>query len=205
MHRAADRHDRRQHPLRAQQRFDQRHRQRHRSRGAGRIRQARRHGDDQRVRRRLAREGRAPRRRAREARAGESGVRAGDRKAGLQGEPTRSSRRPPAITPEYRAQVAADCIEPCKARTSSSPPASSPTAQSFTAIANSKGNFGYQKCDQRRLHLHRAHRRRPRLGLGRAQPRRRRASSTPRATSRRPSRRPKVRPTPRRSSPASTP
>ena len=35
------------------------------------------------------------------------------------------------------------------------------------AIANSKGNFGYQHGDQPRLHLHRAHRRRPRLGLGR--------------------------------------
>ncbi len=52
--------------------------------------------------------------------------------------------------------------------------------QSFIAFANSKGNFGYQQSTEPRLHLHRAHRRRARLGLGRPQRRATSASSTPR-------------------------
>ena len=55
------------------------------------------------------------------------------------------------------------------------------------------------------LHLHRAHRRRPRLGLGHAQPRRRRQVRRARARSRRPSRRPCARSMPRRWSRATTP
>jgi len=49
-----------------------------------------------------------------------------------------------AITPEYRAQVAADSIGPCKA---DKLVAAGFLADShgFSAIANSKGNFGYQK------------------------------------------------------------
>ena len=49
-----------------------------------------------------------------------------------------------AITPEYRAQVAADCIEPCKKDKLVAAGFFSDNS-SFTAIANSKGNFGYQK------------------------------------------------------------
>ena len=48
-----------------------------------------------------------------------------------------------AISPEYRAQVAADCIEPCKKDKLVAAGFFSDN-QSFTAIANSKGNFGYQ-------------------------------------------------------------
>ena len=53
----------------------------------------------------------------------------------------RSSTRPPRITPEYRATVAADSIEPCQGRQAASPPASSATARGFTAIANSNGQL----------------------------------------------------------------
>lgn len=49
-----------------------------------------------------------------------------------------------AIEPAYRAQVAADCIEPCKKDKLVAAGFLSDN-QSFTAIANSKGNFGYQK------------------------------------------------------------
>jgi predicted Zn-dependent protease len=48
-----------------------------------------------------------------------------------------------AVTPEYRAQVAADCIEPCRKDKLVAAGFFS-DAQSFSAIANSKGNFGYQ-------------------------------------------------------------
>ena len=49
-----------------------------------------------------------------------------------------------AITPEYRAQVAAACIEPCRKEKLVAAGFFS-DAQNFSAIANSKGNFGYQK------------------------------------------------------------
>jgi len=49
-----------------------------------------------------------------------------------------------AITPEYRASVAGDCIEPCKKDKLVAAGFFSDSAR-FTAIANSKGNFGYQK------------------------------------------------------------
>ena len=49
-----------------------------------------------------------------------------------------------AITPEYRAQVAADCIEPCRKDKLVAAGFFSDEAD-FSAIANSKGNFGYQK------------------------------------------------------------
>ncbi|MFC4819755.1 TldD/PmbA family protein [Dokdonella ginsengisoli] len=49
-----------------------------------------------------------------------------------------------AITPEYRAQVAADCIEPCRKDKLVAAGFFS-DAQTFSAIANSKGNFGCQK------------------------------------------------------------
>jgi len=49
-----------------------------------------------------------------------------------------------AITPEYRATVAADCIEPCRKDKLVAAGFFSDSAR-FTAIANSKGNFGYQK------------------------------------------------------------
>jgi predicted Zn-dependent protease len=48
------------------------------------------------------------------------------------------------ITPEYRAQVAADCIAPCKASKLVAAGFLS-DGQRFSAIANSNGNFGYQK------------------------------------------------------------
>ncbi|MEO6688482.1 MAG: TldD/PmbA family protein [Dokdonella sp.] len=48
-----------------------------------------------------------------------------------------------AITPEYRAQVAADCIEPCRKDKLVAAGFFTDT-QNFAAIANSKGNFGYQ-------------------------------------------------------------
>ena len=49
-----------------------------------------------------------------------------------------------AITPEFRAQVAADSIGPCKAEKLIAA-GFLEDGQSFVAFANSKGNFGYQK------------------------------------------------------------
>jgi len=49
-----------------------------------------------------------------------------------------------AITPQYRAQVAAACIEPCR-REHLVAAGFFADAQNFNALANSKGNFGYQK------------------------------------------------------------
>ncbi|MFT3754902.1 MAG: TldD/PmbA family protein [Pseudoxanthomonas sp.] len=49
-----------------------------------------------------------------------------------------------AITPEYRAQVAADSIGPCKAEKLIAA-GYLEDGQSFVAFANSKGNFGYQR------------------------------------------------------------
>ncbi len=49
-----------------------------------------------------------------------------------------------AITPEYRAQVAADSIGPCKDDKLVAAGFLA-DSQGFSAIANSKGNFGYQK------------------------------------------------------------
>jgi len=49
-----------------------------------------------------------------------------------------------SVTPEYRAQVAADCIEPCRKEKLVAAGFFN-DAQNFSAIANSKGNFGYQK------------------------------------------------------------
>ena len=49
-----------------------------------------------------------------------------------------------AITPEYRASVAAACIEPCRKDKLVAAGFFSDN-QGFSAIANSKGNFGYQK------------------------------------------------------------
>ena len=48
------------------------------------------------------------------------------------------------VTPEYRAQVAADCIEPCRKQGLVAAGFFTDT-HSFSAIANSKGNFGYQE------------------------------------------------------------
>ena len=48
------------------------------------------------------------------------------------------------ITPEYRAQVAADCIAPCKASKLVAAGFLS-DGKRFSAISNSNGNFGYQK------------------------------------------------------------
>ena len=49
-----------------------------------------------------------------------------------------------AITPEYRASVAAACIEPCRKDKLVAAGFFTDNA-SFSAIANSRGNFGYQK------------------------------------------------------------
>ena len=49
-----------------------------------------------------------------------------------------------AVTPHYRAQVAADCIEPCR-KDKLLAAGFFTDQQNFSAIANSKGNFGYQK------------------------------------------------------------
>ncbi|MEJ1097386.1 MULTISPECIES: TldD/PmbA family protein [unclassified Pseudoxanthomonas] len=49
-----------------------------------------------------------------------------------------------AITPEFRAQVAADSIGPCRAEKLIAA-GFLEDGQSFVAFANSKGNFGYQK------------------------------------------------------------
>lgn len=49
-----------------------------------------------------------------------------------------------AITPEFRAQVAADSIAPCKAEKLIAA-GFLDDGQSFVAFANSKGNFGYQR------------------------------------------------------------
>ncbi|MCQ4167347.1 TldD/PmbA family protein [Tahibacter harae] len=54
------------------------------------------------------------------------------------------SAKTAAITPDYRAEVAAACIEPCKKDKLVAAGFLSDN-QSFTAIANSKGNWGYQK------------------------------------------------------------
>jgi predicted Zn-dependent protease len=52
--------------------------------------------------------------------------------------------RTAAITPEYRAQVAADCILPCRANKLVAA-GFLEDSQSFSALANSNGNFGYQR------------------------------------------------------------
>jgi predicted Zn-dependent protease len=52
-----------------------------------------------------------------------------------------------AITPEYRAQVAADCIQPCRANKLVAA-GYFEDSQKFSALANSNGNFGYQKSTQ---------------------------------------------------------
>src|SRR5690606_11142484 len=49
-----------------------------------------------------------------------------------------------AITPEFRASVAADSIEPCRAEGLVAA-GFLEDGQSFTAFANSNGNFGYQR------------------------------------------------------------
>src|SRR5690606_41702697 len=49
-----------------------------------------------------------------------------------------------AIDPEFRAQVAADCILPCKEKDLVAA-GFFIDSQGFTAVANSKGNFGYQR------------------------------------------------------------
>jgi predicted Zn-dependent protease len=49
-----------------------------------------------------------------------------------------------AITPEYRATVAADCIRPCRASNLVAAGYLEDN-QSFSALANSNGNFGYQR------------------------------------------------------------
>ena len=49
-----------------------------------------------------------------------------------------------AISPDYRAGVAADCIEPCRKDKLVAAGFFTDSAR-FTAIANTKGNFGYQK------------------------------------------------------------
>jgi predicted Zn-dependent protease len=49
-----------------------------------------------------------------------------------------------AISPDYRASVAAACIEPCR-KDKLVAAGFFTDNQSFSAIANSKGNFGYQK------------------------------------------------------------
>jgi predicted Zn-dependent protease len=49
-----------------------------------------------------------------------------------------------AITPEYRAQVAAECVQPCKASKLVAAGFFNDN-QSFSALANSNGNFGYQR------------------------------------------------------------
>jgi predicted Zn-dependent protease len=48
------------------------------------------------------------------------------------------------ITPEYRAQVAADCIEPCRKQNLVAAGFFADN-NTFTATANSKGNFGYAR------------------------------------------------------------
>ena len=52
-----------------------------------------------------------------------------------------------SITPDYRAQVAADCIEPCRADKLVAAGFFT-DASGFIATANSKGNFAYQKTSQ---------------------------------------------------------
>jgi predicted Zn-dependent protease len=52
-----------------------------------------------------------------------------------------------AVTPEYRATVAADCIEPCR-KDKLVAAGFFTDGQKFSAISNSKGNFGYQKSTQ---------------------------------------------------------
>ena len=51
------------------------------------------------------------------------------------------------VTPEYRAQVAADCIEPCRADKLVAAGFFT-NSNGFVATANSKGNFAYQKLSQ---------------------------------------------------------
>ena len=162
---------RRQRALRAEQRLDQRHRQQHRSRRAGRVRQARRHRDDQRVRRRLARESRAPRRRARAARARKSRSSCRRSTSRPTSRATPSSRRPPRSR-RNTARRLPPTASSRAGRTSSSPPASSPIARASPRSRTRKA-ISASRNRPRRFHLHRAHRRWPRLGLGRAQPRRR--------------------------------
>ena len=152
----------------------------------------------------VARARRAARRGTRAAGAREPGVHAG---AGAS-RPTRPSptfnASVAAITPEYRARVATDSIDAL-------PRARRLVAAGFLARRpelrchrQQQGQLRLPAGDQPRLHLHRAHRRRARLGLGRPQRRRCRPSSTsPRRSASR-WRRPAARSRRRRSSPAST-
>ena len=76
-----------------------------------------------------------------------------------------------AITPDYRAQVAADSIKPCKANKLVAAGFLQDGAE-LRRVRQQQGQLRLPAGDQPRLYLHGPHRRRPRLGLGRAQPRR---------------------------------
>ena len=92
------------------------------------------------------------------------------------------ARRPPTITPEYRAEVAADLdrpvqgAEPDRGRLPG-------RRHELRRLRQQQGQLRLPARDQPGLHLHGPHRGRPRLGLGRAQPAGRQPRSTPTATS----------------------
>ena len=166
------------------------------------LRQARRHRDDQRVRRRLAGESRAPRRGARAARAGKSRVHAADREAGLRADAAyrrRPRRRhagiPRAALPALHRASRKDKIVAAGFFT---------TAPRFSAMATRRA-IRLPEIDQRRLHLTvRTDDGRGSGWVGAD------AATWPGSTAPTPlkiaaSRRPRARPTPRRSSRASTP
>jgi hypothetical protein len=83
------------------------------------------------------------------------------------------SKKTAAIDPEFRAQSAAYAIEACR-KNKLVAAGFFTDSTSFTSVANSNGVFGHQDPDRPRFHLHRAHRRRPRFGLGQALGHRRR-------------------------------
>ena len=120
------------------------------------------------IRRRVAGARRAPRGGAGKAGAGKRGVHAGAREADATRRRRRYDASVAAITPEYRAEVAAASIAPCRADKLVAAGFLTDGA-GFVRLRQQQRQFRLSEGDRSRLHLHRAHRRRQRLGLGRPQ------------------------------------
>ncbi|MGJ3627512.1 metallopeptidase TldD-related protein [Sphingomonas sp. MMS24-JH45] len=127
----------------AQRRVDRRPGRGHRPRGAGRVREADRRGDDQPVRRRLDRALRSPCRGPRAAGAENAEYVPIPGPQTYRASPTFSAATA-ALTPEARAQVAAASIAPCRAAKLVAA-GFLEDGQSYVAFTNSKGNAGYQR------------------------------------------------------------
>ena len=168
MHRRAGRRDRRQHPFRIEQRFHQRHRRQHRTGGHRCVRQARRHGLDQRVRRCRAGTRGAPCRRPGPPGPGEPGVHAGHRQAEL-------PRQPHLQRIHCRDRSGLPCQGCC--RFNRAVPWPWPDRRrlprrrpGFPGHRQQQRQLRLPAHHQLQLHLHRAHRGWPWFGLGGPQP-----------------------------------